>query len=238
MTSAIQLFDKNTNIESLSMEGKSIGRISIEEISVKKVYNIIAPHFDNTRHYKWLWISEFMDTLPNNSLIYDIGCGNGRNMDYKNHRFKGIDNCENFVSICQKKGLDVQQGDMTNLPFDNNSTDHLINIAAFHHLSTCERRVKALQEFKRVLKPGGKILLSIWSKFQPEKTKRSFEKYGDNYVPWKEPNSKSNSDCSEIQMRYYYIFRLNELLNLISESGLNLIETKWNCGNEILILQK
>jgi SAM-dependent methyltransferase len=210
----------------------------IENTSVKNVYNIIAPHFDNTRHYKWVWISDFVNSLSDNSLIYDIGCGNGRNMDYRGYQFRGIDNCENFVKICQKKGLDVQQGDMTELPFEDESANHIINIAAFHHLSTHERRVKALQEFKRVLKPGGKILLSVWSKFQPEKTKRSFEKYGDNYVPWKEPNSKSNIDCSGIQMRYYYIFKLDELFKLITDSGLNVIETKWDCGNEILILQK
>lgn len=215
----------------------SLYNTDIENISVKNVYNIIATHFDNTRHYKWKWITDFIDKLEDNCLIYDIGCGNGRNMEYSKCRFKGIDNCENFVSICQKKGLDVQQGDMTNLPFEDNSADHIINIAAFHHLSTHNRRFKALQEFKRVLKPGGKILLSIWSKIQPEKTKRRFERYGDNYVPWKKPNSKNNIDCSEIQMRYYYIFKLDELFKLITDVGFSVIDRKWDCGNEILILQ-
>lgn len=47
--------------------------MEIENISVKNVYNIIAPHFDNTRHYKWVWVTEFMDSLQARSIIYDIG---------------------------------------------------------------------------------------------------------------------------------------------------------------------
>lgn len=160
-------------------------------------------------------------------------------MSYRDHTFRGIDNCEAFVTMCVKNRLDVQQGDMTELPFEDESANHIINIAAFHHLSTHERRVKALQEFKRVLKPGGKVLLSVWSIFQPEKTKRSFSHFGDNFVPWKDPNYGNDKvSYAKIQMRYYYIFKIEELFKLITDSGLNVIETKWDCGNEILVLQK
>ena len=52
-------------------------QVDIEKISVLNVYNKIAHHFDKTRHYKWVWITNFITSLPINSLIYDIGCGSG-----------------------------------------------------------------------------------------------------------------------------------------------------------------
>jgi len=55
----------------------------------------------------WQPISDFINELPNNSLIYDIGCGNGINMTYNNHKFIGVDNCQKFVDICKNNGLDA-----------------------------------------------------------------------------------------------------------------------------------
>ena len=221
----------------------------LENILVKHIYNQIATHFDSTRHYKWKWITDFVNNIPTNSTIYDIGCGNGRNMLYPNYKFIGVDNSESFVNICLNKGLDVKLGEMDNLPFENDSCDAIINIAAFHHLASHERRIKALMEMKRVIKQGGKILISVWSKDQPPKTKRVFQNYGVNLVPWKKPNNKTNNKSNnksdkkqkveeDIKMRFYYIFKLEEIFELFETVGLTVLEYFWDCGNEVFILQK
>ena len=204
--------------------------MELEKTYVKPVYEEISNHFSNTRHYKWPWITSFIESLPKQSLIYDICCGNGRNMNYSDYNFIGIDNCEGFVDICNKKGLNCINGDMCYLPFKNNSCEALINIAGFHHLDTVERRIIALKEAKRVCKDNGKILISVWSKNQPEKTKRQFEKYGDNLVDYNK-NGK-------VFKRYYYIFKIDEIKNLFNDTGLKIIQHNWNCGNEIFILSK
>ena len=72
-----------------------------EEKYVKNVYENIAERFNNTRAYKWQWINSFLEKLKKDSLIYDIGCGSGRNMNYDGLNFIGIDNCENFIKICK-----------------------------------------------------------------------------------------------------------------------------------------
>ena len=128
----------------------------LELKSVKQVYNQIAAHFDSTRHYRWKWITNFVSSIPIHSTIYDVGCGNGRNMLYPNYNFIGIDNYESFIDICLDKGLNVKLGEMDNLPFKNESCDAIINIAAFHHLASPERRIITLLEMKRVLKKGVK----------------------------------------------------------------------------------
>lgn len=195
--------------------------------NVKNVYDIIAPEFNQTRGYYWQPISVFINELPNNSLIYDIGCGNGRNMTYTNHTFIGIDNCQKFVDICKNKGLDAICNNMTDIQLQSDSADFIICVASFHHLANKENRIKSLLEMKRLIKPGGKILITIWSKIQPKKTRVNFDNYGDNIVYWKNKHP-----------RYYYIFAIDEITELFNEVGLHIESHEYNCGNEVFTIYK
>lgn len=198
-----------------------------ELTNVKNIYEQISSEFDVTRTYKWSWINDYLNTLPNNSLICDIGCGNGRNMNSPNHKFIGIDNCTGFLNICKKQNLNVIESNMTDIKLKSNSIDHIICIASFHHLSNNENRLKSLHEMKRILKnKNSTILLSVWSINQPKKTRVTFNHYGDTMVPWKNKHD-----------RYYYIFKIDEVKELFIKAGLELIEHKYDCGNEIFILK-
>ena len=204
---------------------------NIENIYVKDVYENIANHFDNTRTYTWSWIDDFLNNLQPYSTVYDIGCGNGRNMLKENLHFIGIDNCENFVKICHKKNLNVINANMNKIPLQNNSAHAIICIAVFHHLSNENLRLDALLEMKRLIKKNGKILLSVWSINQPRKTRRTFNSYGNNIVLW-------NNNKGKIYERYYYIFKLEEIKDLFKKIGLNIINYQYNCGNDIFTLMK
>ncbi len=116
------------------------------------VYDKIAQHFNNTRIYQWKWVTEFLNSVENGCIVYDIGCGNGRNMDNDRLLMYGIDSCKSFVKMCNQKGLNVFEACMTSLPFRSESADAIICIASFHHLKTVEERLKSLKEMKRVLK--------------------------------------------------------------------------------------
>jgi ubiquinone/menaquinone biosynthesis C-methylase UbiE len=207
------------------MEPHKIINLNPDTFKVKEVYERIAEHFNEKRFSKWDWIEEFLDEFPANSLVYDIGCGSGRNI---RPGMIGVDNCDNFLKISNSKGKDVIKGDMRYLPLDDNTGIGMICIAAFHHLSTREDRLKALLEFKRVLKIGAKIMISVWSINQGENRKLKFY-YGDNIVPW--------NNNGTIYERYYYIFENEEIKKLFQEAGLRLIKHFWNHGNEIFILQ-
>ena len=80
---------------------------------------------------------------------------------------------------------------------------------------------------KRVIKDDGQIVISVWSINQPKKTRVTFDNYGDNMVYWKNKHA-----------RYYYIFKLDELENLIRSVDLTIINNYYDCGNEIYILKK
>lgn len=203
---------------------------NLEKTYVKNIYELIADHFNNTRFHTWSWIKEFIEKFPKNSLIGDIGCGNGRNMNNKYYTFIGIDNCKKFIEICRSKRLNVIEANITNIPLKNNCFDAIICIAVFHHLYKKEDKIKSLLELKRLIKDNGEILLSVWSINQPVKTKRSFTKYGNNIVEW--------NKFGKIYERYYYIFELNELKELFKIAGLHIKKYNYDCGNEIFILIK
>lgn len=196
---------------------------------VKEVYEVIASQFDNKRYAQWDWIEKFLDAFPSNSLVYDVGCGPGRNI---RHGMIGVDNCENFIKICKNKNKDVILGDMTDLPLESNLGVGIICIAAFHHLNNPSDRLKALMEFKRVLKPGSHIMISVWSINQSHAGKGNRKltfQYGDNIVPW--------NNNGIIYNRYYYIFEINEIKELFEKAELKLVDHFWNHGNEIYILE-
>ena len=206
--------------------------MEFEHSNVKNVYEIIANNFSDTRHTSWKWIDDFITSYPHNSIILDIGCGNGRNMTNKNYNFYGVDNCNNFVELSKKITPNVFLSEMTLLPFPDNYFDAIISIASFHHLSTIIRRNECLKEMYRVLKPNGKILLSVWSINQSHNKKLNNKfVYGSNIVPWKD--NKQNI----IGNRYYYIFSIDEIYNIIN-NFFHIENHNWDHGNEIFILLK
>ena len=206
----------------------------MKKLSVQQSYDLIAEHFKNTRVLTWNWTDNFINSLNNNSFILDIGSGNGRNTKYNNHFIFGLDISFEQLKMNNEKFKYDCQGCMTNIPFKNNSFDAIISIASYHHLSSIYERIKCLQEMKRILKLNGTILLSVWSINQPDKTRRKFNNYGDINVNWN-TNKKDKNDNFIIIPRYYYIFELDEIKNLLSKF-FTIKKYYWDCGNEIFEL--
>ena len=201
--------------------------MDLESRNVKYVYENISNKFSGTRQNTWDWVDSFLDDFDSNSKICDLGCGNGRNMTKKNLNFVGVDNCSNFIKICKENGQNVIESDMVNINIESNIFDGLISIASFHHLSTIIRRKRCLSEISRILKKNGRCLLSVWSKNQPAKSKRSFD-FGDNFVGFIDNGSEYK--------RYYYIFNHKELRKLL-EINFKILDHKWIFGNEIYYLE-
>lgn len=65
-----------------------------------------------------------------------------------------------MVAIARKKlpaTVKLRKGDVHALPFRDNMFDYVLSTEAFHHYDQQEH---ALQELKRVAKPGGKIIIT------------------------------------------------------------------------------
>lgn len=91
----------------------------------------------------------------------------------------GCDRSSGLTDICRNRGFEVLQCDCLYLPYRDNSVDAVISIAVIHHLSTQERRRRAISEMVRVLRPTGKCLIYVWAKEQRKNSTDSFYlKYG------------------------------------------------------------
>ena len=202
-----------------------------EKVFVKDVYSSIANHFDKTRYHTWPKIQDFVNSLDTNSHIYDIGCGNGRNMNIREDCvFVGCDNNEELLIQAEKKGNNCQYGDNLSLPFSDGCADAVTSIAVIHHFSTIDRRIKALSEIFRILKESGSALIYVWAHEQDK-----FANFSKNaLVDW------NNQENGEIIKRYYYLFSNGELDTLIKNNfkKITIVESGIQCNNYYVICRK
>jgi len=202
-------------------------------LSVREVYDKIAPHFDVSRQRIWNSVKLFLNSLNSDATVLDLGCGNGKNMLYrKNLKIRGIDNSKELIKICKRKHLDVSEASITDIPFKENEFDNMLCIATYHHLDNDTDRKKALKEMYRCLKPGGTILITVWALEQHEGSTFSFTKT-DEMVPW-------TTTEGDVFYRYYHIYKKGALEEEINQlcPELHIEQVSWELGNWSLILKK
>lgn len=143
----------------------------IEKKYVHGVYDAIAPHFSSTRFAKWPKVSAFLSSLSPGSLILDAGCGNGKYLGLNpDCFFIGCDISAALINICADREHEVLVADAVNLPYRTGYGDAAISIAVLHHLSTENRRRKAVEELVRVVKKGGCVLITVWAREQEDRS--------------------------------------------------------------------
>lgn len=194
--------------------------------TVKEVYNHIAKEFDRTRRTVWTHVGEFLDTVEEGSFVFDNGCGNGKNMLYRDDlNMWGLDISKGQVEVCKKKGLRVIEGSMTELPFHDSVLDAVICTASYHHLQTDEERKQALSEMVRCLKSEGKVLLTVWDSGN--------DVCEDTLVPWKCQNGLTYE-------RYYRKYCQRGLVEEIQrlEPRFEVGQVKYEKGNWYVVLKK
>lgn len=96
-------------------------------------------------------------------------------LDYEFNNFfqMGCDRSSGLVEICRKREFEVQISNCLSLPYRDDCFDAAISIAVIHHLSTEERRRRAIFEIVRTLRVGGKCLIYVWAKEQVRDSKQS-----------------------------------------------------------------
>lgn len=88
-------------------------------------------------------------------------------------------------------GPQVALCDNLELPFRDDSFDAVLSLAVVHHFATTERRVRALRELARVLRIGGRVVITVWAL---EQRHRRFESQ-DVLIPWQPPKNRTYSNA-------------------------------------------
>lgn len=199
----------------------------------RETYNTIAKHFSGTREYIWDDLKPLKAFAKDGDRILDVGCGNGRLYQMFQDlsiAYTGVDQSEGLITLAREKFPAGQfvVAEMTELPFPDQSFSIVYCIAAFQHMPTRVTRLKALSEMKRVLAPGGHIILTNWNLFSKTASARHPQfAPGDFIIPW-----KSGTTGEVLAERYYHGFTLSELEELFSASELHIVEQYYSWKGE------
>lgn len=99
-------------------------------------------------------VKEFSENINNKELILDVGAGGGHYRGFfKGKRYLAVDLC---LAQTDYKGLDAVSN-ICNLSFKDSSIDNIMCIEVIEHSLEPERLLK---ELNRILKKGGRLLLT------------------------------------------------------------------------------
>jgi demethylmenaquinone methyltransferase/2-methoxy-6-polyprenyl-1,4-benzoquinol methylase len=128
--------------------------------------------------YNPLYIDEQVKKFENakglindKSLILDLGCGTGF-ITEKLGNAVGIDYSIEMLKLCPEN-LRVACADASNLPFRDESFDCVFSLTVMQDINNIK---SAIAEIKRVLKPNGKIILSVLNKKRIKKIRALLKK--------------------------------------------------------------
>lgn len=191
----------------------------MNEYNIESVYESIADHFDSTRYNQWKGVKDFLYTINPGTRLLDAGCGNGKYLSVREDcEIHACDTCPALINIAASKHVDAHiiLANIKALPYLDNSFDAIICVAVLHHLTSDEYRYKAVEELIRVLKPGGKIFLTVWAL---EAHKPKWRNIGDTdyMVPW-------NHIDGTIYERFYHLFTDEEIIHLVKKIQIATIE--------------
>jgi len=112
--------------------------------------------------------------IPQGSQLHllDAGCGEGHLIErlhqtYPDYHYFGLDITEIALEKAKRRCpyAKIIRNDLTSLPFENNFFDVVVCTEVLEHIEDYKR---VLQEFSRVLKPGGSFIITfpnenLWS---------------------------------------------------------------------------
>jgi SAM-dependent methyltransferase len=101
--------------------------------------------------------------LPRSGRVLDVGTSTGANLrllrDLGFHAIDGLDFSDEAIRFCREKGLGlVRHGDVCGIPVADQSFDLLLATDIIEHV---DDDAKALGEIARVLRTGGKALITV-----------------------------------------------------------------------------
>lgn len=206
-------------------------------------YNLIAGHFSQTRKYLWEDFKYFGDYAKEGDRVLDAGCGNGRLSEIFQKikaDYIGLDSSPALIRLAKRlyPGHKFIIGDVTNLPFAENSFDAVFCVAVFQHLPSKELRLKALNSIYRVLKPNGFFIMTNWNLWQKEfkglRNKYNLKKvFGLNKMDFNDILKTWKSPAGEVLAeRYLHAFSLREIEGLLKECNFKKVKNYFSRKGE------
>ena len=187
----------------------------------KSIFDQIAPSWYNFRH--WSIFRSELEALARRwqrGKLLNIGCAHGPDfLPFKDSfELYGVDFSSEMLKFAEKYSqkfgfaVELTLADVRRLPYPDQTFDWVISVATYHHIKGGEHQ-GALNELKRVLKPGGEAFITVWNRWQT----RFWFKPKEVRIPWRKKG--------KTLYRHYYLFSYPELERLAKKAGFEVIQS-------------
>ena len=201
-------------------------------------YNRFGDQFSATRQRLQPGVKKILDSIQEDVSVLDLGCGNGhflREISKRGYKqpLLGVDFSLPLLRNAESTlGVEFREVDLTKL---SAFSDQLLAVgglwsvvtmfATMHHIPSTELRLDILRTVKKLLKPGGRFILSNWQFLNSEKLKARIQPWsrvgladedvdeGDYLLDWRSGGEG---------LRYAHQFSAEELLGLCNQAEMSL----------------
>ncbi len=225
----------------------------------REFYQTFSDSFSSTRYQVQPGVSRILQTIPSESVILDLGCGNGNIMkelakiNFSGSYF-GVDFSEALIRNCQQvyedlRGKAVFHADFSIFDLVQPSWDVIPNVggweiilafAVLHHIPGKEIRKEVFQNIYTLLKPAGKFIFSVW---QPQNSQRMVKRFQSwDRVGLREADVEQGDvlldwkaeemKSDKMGYRFVHIFDQAELEKLAAETGFSIEDSFYSDGKE------
>jgi SAM-dependent methyltransferase len=206
----------------------------------REFYSRFGDSFSATRQRLQPGVNQILETIHVDDSTLDLGCGNGHFLHELIRRgnkapLLGVDFSLPLLRNAESTlGVEFREADLTQLSVISDQlsvTGHwsLITLfATLHHIPSDEIRLDIFRTVKKLLKPGGKFILSNWQFLNSEKLKARIQPWsrvgladedvdeGDYLLDWRSGGEG---------LRYAHQFSVEELLGLCKQAEMSLSES-------------
>jgi SAM-dependent methyltransferase len=136
-----------------------------KSIQAVKVYDKIAQDYNKEFYNHSEYVDEFLDLIPKNGKILDVGCGAGRDSGYmssKKFKIIGLDLSQEMLTIAKQNApcVEFRLKDIRKLDFCSNSFDGILASCSLIHIPKKDVP-NLIRNFYKILKAEGIIYIAL-----------------------------------------------------------------------------
>lgn len=194
---------------------------------LQKVEKLLSSEPDPAFARRAKYIFKNLD-ISGKEKILDLGCGRGFYLKtllelWPDLKLYGVDQNKKYLDIAKRvlsTKVNLTRSSATKLPFKDESFERVIASEVLEHIKNDK---KAISEISRILKPGGRVIITVPNKNYPffwDPINWTFEIFFNKHIP------KNIWWLAGIWADHFRLYSVKGLKNKLKEVGFQIIATR------------